>query len=433
MIGRKLFINIIWRTALLILTGAGFIYLIFRIQGRESIFTLTVGIILILVQIYFLTRYVLRINNTLISFIESVGLKSASELHFRAEDPLTSGLEASLNVLKTEISNSRLEEQKQKSLLDIVLGSLDTGIICINQDQEIVFSNKAADSISKQLTGAHIRDLELDNPFLAGAFEGSRSGIPRMIDLPQFKATVRCNNFVLDKQHYSLYSIHNIQREIDIQESESWHKLIRVLTHEIMNSMGPILSLSKSLKKSANQPEKIRSGLSAIESTGEGLMHFINEYRKLSNLPRPERRIFPIADLFKNIQSLYSEEFNDNQIQCRMHLENKELQLLADRGQVEQILINLVKNALESLQASSGGIIELRAYCDALRTLIQVEDSGPGIHESISNQVYIPFFSTKKNGTGIGLSLARQIMNYHDGSIHYSSRPGGRTIFTLTF
>lgn len=433
MIGRKLFINIIWRTALLIFTGAGFIFLIFKIQGRESIFTLTVGTIVILLQIYFLTRYLLRINNTLISFIESVGLKSATELHFLAEDSLTSGLEASLNVLKTEISHSRLGEQKQKSLLDIVLGSMDTGIICINQDQEIVFSNKAADSISKQLTGAHIRDLELENPFLAGAFEGSRAGIPRMIDLPQFKATVRCNNFVLDKQHYSLYSIHNIQREIDIHESESWHKLIRVLTHEIMNSMGPILSLSKSLKKSANQPEKIRSGLSAIESTGEGLMHFINEYRKLSNLPRPERRIFPIGDLFNNIQSLYSEEFRDKQIQFRMHLEDKELQLLADRGQVEQILINLVKNALESLQDSSGGIIELRAYYDALRTFIQVEDSGPGIHEGISNQVYIPFFSTKKNGTGIGLSLARQIMNYHDGSIHYSSAPSERTIFTLTF
>ncbi len=433
MVGKKLFFNILLRISLLIITSTAVILVVFRMQGRESIFTLIVGAILILVQIYMLTRFVLRVNRILTSFIESVGLSSATELHFRDADPLLSGLESRLNQLKSEISQSRFEEQKQRSLLEFVVGSMDTGLICVNQAGDVVFSNRAADSIWQYKPMPNLGSLGSVNPSLAGALESSRSGIPRIIELAQFKASVRCNSFVLDNQHYSLYSIQDIQREIDAQESESWQKLIRVLTHEIMNSMGPILSLSKSLKNSVDSPEKMITGLSTIENTGEGLIHFIKEYRRLSSLPVPEKSTFPVAELFDHIQALFSEEFLKNGIQCRFHIENPGVTLVADRGQVEQILINLVKNAQESLQASPRKVIVIGARQLAGMTEITVEDSGPGIAPEIKDQIFVPFYSTKLNGTGIGLSLARQIMNNHHGTIHFTSIPGEKTVFSLTF
>ena len=147
MIGKELFFNLIWRVALLIATSLGIILIAFKMLGRESVFTLITGAILIVVQIYFLTSYVLRINKTLISFIDSVGSWSATELQFHEEHPGFTSLESRLNQLKSDVTSSRYEEQKHKSLLDIVVGTMDAGLICVNQEQEVVFSNKSANSI----------------------------------------------------------------------------------------------------------------------------------------------------------------------------------------------------------------------------------------------------------------------------------------------
>ena len=430
---KTLFFNLIWRFVLLIATSLGIVFIAFRMLDRESVFTLVVGGLIFVIQIYFLSRYVLRINKILITFIDSVGLGNATELQFRESYPVLPSLESRLNQLKAEVSNSRFEERKQRSLLDIVVDSMDTGLICINQDREVVFSNKSAHAIMMNKPISHIGELESHLPSLAIALESSKTGTPKIISLPQFKASVRCKHFVLDKGDYSLFSIQNIQREVDAQETESWQKLIRVLTHEIMNSMGPILSLSKSLKNSVSQSDKLVSGLSAIENTGEGLINFIKEYRKLSTLPSPEKKTFPIAHLFNQLESLFSEEFSNSQIQLEVHVENPELELFADQHQVEQILINLIKNASDSLKTSLRGRIRLKAVKISGMILIQVEDNGPGIPDNIRDQIFVPFYSTKTNGTGIGLSLSRQIMNNHDGTIQFSSIPNEKTIFTLSF
>lgn len=433
MIGKTLFFNLIWRIGLLIASGIVLMVIAFNMLGNEFVFTLIVGALLIIIQIYFISRYMLHINKTLISFIDSVGLSSATELQFREENPVSANLESRLNQLKQEVSNSRLEEQKQKGLLDIVVGAMDTGLICVNQEEEVVFSNRAATSMMSNRTISHLGELKKANPSLAKVMESSKTSAFKIISFPRFKASVRCTQFVLDGSNYSLYSIQDIQREVDAQETESWQKLIRVLTHEIMNSMGPILSLSKSLKNSVGQSDKLVSGLSAIENTGEGLIQFIKEYRKLSNLPAPVKTSFIIADLLRHIEALFSEEFGKNQIQFNMHLEENMPRLFADRHQIEQVLINLISNAVESLKTSSHSVIGLKAMIKSETILIQVEDNGPGIPEEIKDQIFVPFYTTKNNGTGIGLSLSRQIMNHHDGSIHFTTAPNEKTVFTLSF
>ena len=417
----------------MVTTSFGIIFVALKMLGRESVFTLLVGAILIVIQIYFISRYVLRINNILITFIDTVGQGSATELKFRERSSVLSSLESRLNQLKSEVNSSRFEEQKQRNLLDIVVGSMDTGLICANQVENVVFANKSALSILDDQAISHLDELETKNPALAKAMKSSKIATLEIVSLPHFKASVRCKQFVMDNESYALYSIQNIQREVDAQETESWQKLIRVLTHEIMNSMGPILSLSKSLKNSVEQSDKLVAGLSAIEDTGEGLLRFIKEYRRLSTLPSPEKKVFSIAHLFKHIESLYSEEISKNQIQFLVHVDKPELTLLADRHQVEQILINLIKNSLDSLKATANGIISIKAYYTSGATLIQVEDNGPGIPERVKDQIFVPFYSTKKDGTGIGLSLSRQIMNNHNGSIQFSSIPDETTVFFLKF
>lgn len=433
MFNKTLFFNLLWRIALLIATSLAIHFMVLKMLNREAVFTLIVGITLLLVQIYFLSAYVMRINKTLIDFIDTVGQSSASELQFHERNPGLPSLEARLNQLMSELSRSRFEEQKQKSLLDHVIDTMETGIICLNQMEEVVFSNKAARSILQDKSFSGMDELEKISPQLAEALKTSTPGTSRVIPLPRYKASVSCNDFRIDQQQYSLYSIHNIQQEVDAQEVESWQKLIRVLTHEIMNSLGPILSLSKSLKNKVDQPGKMISGLSTIENTGEGLIHFIGEYRKLSTLPDPRKSSFRVAGLFGQMEALFAEECNKDQVQFEIHPGDSLLDLYADQHQVELVMINLIRNALESLKTQPHPVLELWASEASGRLRIEVRDNGPGIPDEIREQIFVPFYSTRTKGSGIGLSLSRQIMNKHEGSIHFTSIPGKETVFCLDF
>jgi two-component system nitrogen regulation sensor histidine kinase NtrY len=325
----------------------------------ESIFTLLVGLFLLLIQIYFLGRYLFRINRILVSFVDSVGSVDATELQFSTGGSLLFSLESRLNQLKTEVTRSRIEQQKQKGLLDIVVDAMDTGLICINQQMRVVFSNKAAASLFRDRMAETFSEIEQANPDLASTLGQLPLNSARIVALPQFKASVRLKNFVLDNQEYTLYSIQNIQREVDAQETESWQKLIRVLTHEIMNNLGPVLSLSKSLRKSVSQPSKILSGLKTIENTGEGLIQFIKEYRKLSTLPPPEKKHFSVATLLNQLESLFAEGFADRNIKFEIEPGDPGMMLYADEHQIEQILVNLIKNASESIENVEEGMVRV--------------------------------------------------------------------------
>jgi nitrogen fixation/metabolism regulation signal transduction histidine kinase len=400
---------------------------------REAVFTLLVGLLLLIIQVYFLGRYLFRINRILVSFIDSVGSVNATELQFGTSGSFLSALEQRLNQLKGEVTRSRIDQQKQKGLLDIVVDAMDTGLLCINEKQEVVISNKAAASLLKDRVVETFAEIERLNPELSRTLKQLSMNSSRMAALPQYKASVRAKNFALEQQEYILYTIQDIQREVDTQETESWQKLIRVLTHEIMNSLGPVLSLSRSLRKSINQPQKILSGLETISNTGEGLIQFIKEYRRLSTLPVPEKKHLAVTDLLNRVESLFAERFKERDIQFEVVMADREMQLFADPHQVEQVLINLIQNAIESLENVSNGVIRIRASMSGKRIELQIEDNGPGIGREISDQVFVPFFSTKPGGTGIGLSLSRQIMNNHDGSIQYTTMANKKTVFTLTF
>jgi signal transduction histidine kinase len=315
----------------------------------------------------------------------------------------------------------------------MVVDSMDPGLICINDEGKVIFTNKPARKLLQDLPLITLGDIRKYHPALADAIDTTHGYSGKVASLPSFKASVRCNSFLLGKGEYTLYSIQNIQNEVDAQEAESWQKLIRVLTHEIMNSLGPILSLSKSLKKSAGDQGKLLEGLGTIESTGEGLIHFITEYRKLSMLPPPRKEQLAYPSLFSHVESLFKEECKKWNVDLKVDIADGLPPISADRHQVEQVLINLVRNALESLEGSASAEVSLSANSEAGMVLIRVKDNGPGIPEKIADSIFVPFYSTKKGGSGIGLSLSRQIMLNHGGSLGFESIPGEFTVFLMRF
>jgi signal transduction histidine kinase len=224
-------------------------------------------------------------------------------------------------------------------------------------------------------------------------------------------------------------------------------RLIRVLMHEIMNSITPITSLSESLAEIFSSegkpvtPDRITektisttlNGLNVIREQGKGLKSFVDSYRRLTRLPEPEKKTFRIVDLFNRVQLLYESLENSSRIKLTTSLQDPEFEIFADQNLISQVLVNLVKNALEANEENPGGNIMISASEGSGNTWICVADNGPGIPPDIIDEIFVPFFTTRKNGSGIGLSVSRQIMKAHGGNLTVNSVPGQETVFCLSF
>jgi signal transduction histidine kinase len=255
--------------------------------------------------------------------------------------------------------------------------------------------------------------------------------------------------FKLREQKLTLVSIQNIQSELEEKEMEAWQNLIRVLTHEIMNSVTPIASLTATVndlltppsgnqkpgeETSAEAMDDIRGALQTIQKRSEGLLHFVDAYRKLTRIPKPQFQIFSITELFARVGQLMRVQMSGKPIHFHTKVEPESLELTADPELIEQVLINLLLNAIQAVEDQKDARIELAARMDQRgRTIIPVADNGPGIIAEALEKIFIPFFTTKQDGSGIGLSLCRQIMRLHSGTISVHSQPNVETIFTLRF
>jgi signal transduction histidine kinase len=258
---------------------------------------------------------------------------------------------------------------------------------------------------------------------------------------------IKATELKFESNIIKLVSFEDITNELDKKELSSWQKLIRVLTHEIMNSISPITSLTSVISgyfKKDNEnpmlPEKINpqiiaktlSGLNTIEETGKGLLGFVDKYRSLTSLPTPNLSKFNVDSLFQKCKLLMESTIPDN-IKIVTNVTPKDIALTADVAQVEQILINLIKNATEAFGNKKKGTIHLKAFQGEGNIIIQVEYNGAGIPDDVIDNIFVPFFTTKENGSGIGLSLSRQIMQNHHGTISVNSLPQKGTKVTLKF
>ena len=247
-------------------------------------------------------------------------------------------------------------------------------------------------------------------------------------------------------KNYVLVSVQNIQTELEEKEMEAWQKLIRVLTHEIMNSITPISSLASTINLMINShpPEEnvfsdeklkdIIDAVNTIQKRSEGLIHFVDNYRNLTRIPKPNFQIFLVKELFDRVEKLMKQRLLDQNIKFDCTVYPSSLTLTADSEMIEQVLINLIINAMSALVGRGNPEINLSARLNERgKVVIRVTDNGFGIPEDVQEKIFIPFYTTKKDGSGIGLSLSRQIIRAHGGNIRVSSIPNKETTFTLRF
>ena len=247
---------------------------------------------------------------------------------------------------------------------------------------------------------------------------------------------------MIDKS-YRLITLQDINSAIEQKEIEAWHKLIRILTHEIMNSVTPIASLSETMQTMlSNKPadaigedvvEDIRFSLNTIQKRSERLIDFVENYRRLTRVPKPVIQPVGVQNFLVNIENLMREEIGRNNIVLSLDIEDDTLDIKIDPMLVEQVLINLIRNSIHAVEGKSEKHIEVKAYRDEKMIIIEVTDNGKGIPEKELKEIFVPFFSTKKDGSGIGLSLSKQIMSLHGGRIKVDSILNEGTSFYLVF
>jgi signal transduction histidine kinase len=261
--------------------------------------------------------------------------------------------------------------------------------------------------------------------------------------------SIHATEFRMRGEEYVLVSFQDIHPELEQKEIESWQKLIRVLTHEIMNSITPISSLASTVSsmlneyKSSNPQitadekeglEDILHAISTIESRSKGLLNFVEIYRNLTRIPKPNFRYFSVSELFDRSLELLQPKISEYNILIKIKIFPKDLKILADPDLIDQVVINLLLNAVDAIKEVPDPQITIVASTNLNnRTTIEFADNGKGIKQDILDKIFMPFFTSKKTGSGIGLSLSRQIMQMHKGSISVRSKPDEGALFTLVF
>lgn len=356
-------------------------------------------------------------------------------------------LHRSLNRINTLIQDAKVKNREQEQYFAALLEQVVTGIVVINENGNILQANSAAKKLLNYSTLTHIVQLKRVDENLYKAFtmlaEGHRQLIKLTHNNTTTQLTLQASSFDSRNKNFLLVAIQDIRNELDAKEVESWLKLIRVLTHEIMNSITPITSLSDTLlsyyEKGTTSPsaETIANtvkGLEVIRERGDGLIRFVTSYRKLTKISPPILKTIEAKPFLEHIILLVANESTQVPIHFVQNITPETLTLDADEGQLSQVLINLIKNAIQAVESIENPTIKIIAKLNKNnRPQIIVSDNGIGIPEEIIEQIFIPFFTTKENGSGIGLSLSRQIMRNHSGTIKVVSKQAKGSQFVLEF
>lgn len=323
-------------------------------------------------------------------------------------------LNHSLNRINALLSQSQMEYQKQEHFFQSLLEEVPNGILAWDSSGKIKTANSMAFRLLNCDSITHRRQLDhfLENEDTRKRFSISRS---------QMK---------LRDELFTILSIQDIGDELIDNESESWNKLSHVLTHEIMNTIAPIISLSQTLASCPELSDKAIRGLHIIQSQSERLMEFTESFRHLSYLPQPQKQFFSISHLLLNLKELLHTDFQESRITFSLHCFPENISIEGDEKQLSQVFLNLLKNAMQALEGTSHGTISILVEQNE-HLSIDITDNGPGILPEIQEKIFIPFFTTKPEGTGIGLSVCKEIIRRHEGHLYIKESKPGNTVFHI--
>ena len=445
-----------WRspiTTRIVILVATIFALAFVTVGADRSFIL---IFALLGAIFFQVKHLIKIvessDENFASLFNSIEFDDASSsFKTGSEDPGVQKLQKELNEALAKLRYSRKERDSEYQFYKNIVQHVGIGILTFKRDGSIQIINSAAKRLLRVAKAESIEDLrEMSEP-LVESFLKLKTGGRELVRLKAGDEVIQLSVYAIELtlrgEELKLISMSNIQSELEEKEMEAWQNLVRVLTHEIMNSVTPISSLAGiveedlkhklekgSLNLKKEEAEDMHLSLQTISRRSEGLIRFVKEFRNLTHIPKPKLAEVGVKNLLEEMAILHKKELADHGVTISLSVDPEHLTISVDKNMIEQVLINLIKNAIQAFDEQPEKRIELTAFASEKgRAAISIKDNGQGIDPEAMEKIFIPFFSTKKTGSGIGLSLSKQIMRQHEGRISVKSKLGEGTEFILRF
>jgi two-component system nitrogen regulation sensor histidine kinase NtrY len=358
------------------------------------------------------------------------------------------GLFQSFEEITQSLQKARIDKEQEHQYLKTIVEHVGTGLISFDQEGKVKLINNTAKSLLKVENIGNIKSLDRIKKGFADQLLRLNINEQKLITLSVnneiLQLSLRSTILKIEGNPLHIVALYDIKNELDERELESWQKLIRVLRHEIMNSITPITTLTTAIKRcfkagntvkpfSEINEETIKDALAStevIEERSKGLIEFVEKYKSLTSLPELKLENLEVLSLFKQIEILFKDELSLRKLKLEIEVMPENLGIMADKKLLEQVMINLVKNAIQSIDKR--GTISLKAKKDQDKHIIQVIDDGPGITKDELENIFIPFYSTREGGSGIGLNISQQIIRKHQGIIYVYSDPHKATIFTVS-
>lgn len=448
MFAREFRINVIIRVAVITVIALTLAYVL---ANRSWFFTPLVLTILLLAGVWSLIYYIERTNKDLTHFILSIkqgGFTSSFPAGKRGD--IHRKLSEAFNDVIEEFRKINLQRETHYQYLQILTENIQVGIISFDLDGKVMSLNPAARQLLNVFHLRHTREIKSVNPKLYVTVNELEPGQRRLIRVlianREVRLSLQVKELVMDGKPFKVVLMQDLNAELEEQEVDAWQKLIRVLTHEIMNSVTPIVSLTESLNVLLAMPdggrkplhlldeedrEDLYGSLQTIENRSKGLLRFVNAYKDYTRTPELTLEPVDVSATISRVVTLLHQEFSSKHISVSTTDVSPRTMAKADAEWLEQVLINLFRNSIDALNDAVKPSIKVSAYVHNQRTVVSIADNGMGMDEETLEKAFIPFFTTKKKGSGIGLSLSRQIMRLHGGSLSIKSKEGEGTQVVL--
>ena len=456
--------NIIARVLVITLT----VFIFINLLDKGDIIIPSLIVLLLMFQIISLIKYLEKTNRELAGFLNSIKYDDFSHTYpTRGNGSSIDMLYKEFNKVMNKFREIRAEKEAHYQYLKTIVQHVGIGLVTFNKEGEIQIINTAAKRLFRINQIKNIKSLRSISEPLVESFFRLKTGGRDLIKIEHHGDNVQLAIYAIELtlrgEEFKLISVQNIQSELEEKEMEAWHKLIRVLTHEIMNSVTPIASLAATVEGELeiqlsndvdvnpihnDDIQDLHLAVSTIHKRSEGLIRFVNDFRNMTQIPTPRLDYVNVKELIERILTLLKHEFEENDIDIHFKVTPEDLILNLDQELIEQVLINLIKNANQAMirdedeedeeeqhhhPENRKKLLRVYAFQDEKNTYIKIADTGQGIEEEALTKIFIPFYTTKKNGSGIGLALSRQIMRQHGGNISVKSELRKGTEFLLKF
>lgn len=443
-------VQVVIRVSLLLLTMLCLAY----IFGRADLFFNHIILFgLLVLQVIALIRYVHRTNRELAKLLISIKNNDfTASFNSMKNDRQFKDLHLAFRDIIQAYKDAKIEKEAQYEYLRLIVRHIKVGIVSVKGNDEIALINQTALDILQMETYHHWHNLKNSHAHFVEQVDLMHENESKLIEVLVHgevkRLSVQVTSVLLMRQLYRIITFQDIAQELNQGEIDAWHKLIRILTHEIMNSVTPVSSLSETMLQmlrtshgTLKKPDEVDSelledlaySLRTIQKRSDGLLAFVEDYRKLTKLPQPQPERILLSELLKDIYQLMRAELQKSGIAATHRVSPEDLHVWADRRLLEQVLINLLTNSCHALQNTHDPSVEISAREENTRVVLRVSDNGPGIPLEKLDKIFVPFFSTKQQGSGIGLSLSRNIMSLHGGTIRVNAPHDGPTVFSLSF